>query len=453
MSLRARPRGVRMLPRRCRSQPSRPAPAHRHPVGALFSQISGKFSKSLIFGCFFPVAFFILLDWIFFRPFIPPMGGVVSALRALDPQWQGVAMAGLTVLFSGLLYTLNTPIIRFYEGYPWAHSYVGQALVWWQKRRWSKVTSLAYGVSAVVGAGTSVSPAAKGDLRTLAEGMLRRFRAEFPSQASSVLPTRLGNVIRSFEDYPRRQYGMSAIPLWPRLVAVIDPGYAESADDAKSSFDFMINVSFLSAVSCIALLLAGLTWPTRGGGLSLAFWMQVLGLAVMSRVFYAGSIGQAATWGNLVRGAFDLYRGKLLEQMGFAHKPADLHEERALWSHISRQMIFGDPPAYTGIPLMRYATGGTFAVGTPPDAQLRISRSAAPVGDGWQTCVVLHNPHKHSVAGVRLTDTLPDGERYVWNSALSGGTPLGVTGINPITLEVGTLLPGEQRIVVYRTAK
>lgn len=420
-------------------------------MGSLFAEISGKFSKSLVFGCFFPVVFFLLLDWIFFRPFLPPLEGAASALKALDPEWQSVAMAGVAVLFSGLLYAVNAPIIRFYEGYPWQHSFAGQLFTGWQKRRWSRMVGLAGGLTAVRRAGGTEATGGMHELSLLSDLMLRNWNRDFPSQQGSVLPTRLGNTIRSFEDYPRRQYGMSAIPLYPRLLGVIEPGYAAQVDDARSSFDFMINVSFLSALSAGGLLLLGVA--SRGlAGLPPAFWLQVAGLAVASYVFYAGSISQAVTWGNLVRGAFDLYRGTLLERLGYAHKPADLRSERELWRAISLQMLYGDPPGYSGMPLLRYSDRGTFAVGKP-DRPLHVSRSASKVEDEWQTCLLVHNPHDERIAAVQVTDTIPDGERYVWNSALSGGKPLTVTGANPITISLGPLEPKEKAIVVYRSTK
>lgn len=484
------------------SHPALHPHAGAFPVGSLFSEISGKFSKSLIFGSFFPVVFFLLLDWIFFRPFVPPLEGAAGALAALDPEWQTVAVAGLAVLFSGLLYTLNRPITRFYEGYPWQHSFVGQLLKRRQRRRWRKTLGMAVGLDLVlhtsepaavenppapVRTETPTAPdpptgdtaddpaetpaqtqareeeerrarkaareesAREKELATLADGLLREFYRGFPSREASVLPTRLGNAIRSFEDYPQRQYGMSTIYLWPRLVGVIDREYAAAADDAKSSFDFMMNVSFLSGLSALGLLMLGLA--SRGiGGLPLAFWLQVAGLMVACRVFYAGSIGQAIAWGDLVRGAFDLYRGKLLRQMGFAHEPADLHEERALWRAISQQMIFGDPPAHTGLPLLRYAAGGTYAVGHPA-RPLHVSRSGKAVEGGAQTCLVIHNPYRQRIEDVRVTDSLPAGERYLWGSALSEGEALAVTGTDPITVSVGTMEPNERRIVVYRSVK
>jgi hypothetical protein len=433
-------------------------PTHPHtadPVGSLFSQISGKFSKSLVFGCFFPVVFFVLLDWILFAPYMPPARGLVKSLTALEKEWQTLAVGGLTVLFSGLLYLLNTPIVRFYEGYPWQHSLIGGMMKRVHTARWKSTVDWGVGLRALLDAGGSGSAEVDRTLRNERDALERSFAAEFPSQQGSVLPTELGNVIRSFEDYPRRQYGMSAIPLWPRLVAVIDPQYATSVDDVKSSFDFMINVSFLSGVSAGGLLLLGLGarlgWegPTPG----LAWGAQLAGLALACFVFYRGSIAQAQAWGDMVRGAFDLYRGKLLSQLGFQQQPTDLLQERKLWRAISLQMIYGDPKVNSTAPLLRFVDNGTYAEGVPARAELRVSRSTQQVADGWQTCLSVQNPEEHPVADVRLTDTLADGDRYVWSSALSEGQPLSVSGTNPIRIEVGTLAPGEQRIIVYRTTQ
>jgi hypothetical protein len=422
-------------------------------VGSLFSQISGKFSKSLIFGCFFPVVFFVLLDWILFAPHMPPAAGVVTALTSLEKEWRTLAIGGLTVLLAGLLYLLNTPIIRFYEGYPWEHSLIGGVLKRGERRRCKRMRDWAAGLRAVALAGGEDDEAESEELHIVADTLERDLGTVFPMEESSVLPTRLGNVIRSFEDYPNRQYGMAAITLWPRLLAVIESGYATAMDDARSSFDFMINTSFLSGVSAAALLLLGLASPQGPTpGPEMWLWLLQFGvLALMAVVFYRGSIAQAQSWGQMVRGAFDLYRGKLLEQLGFQQKPAGLTEERELWNAISHQMVYGDPPSYSGVPLLRFNSRGTFAVGYPATARLTVSRSRQEVADGWQTCLAVHNPGDRAVKEVRVTDTLLDGTHYVWNSARSGGRILPVSGSNPITIELGGFAADEQRIVVYRT--
>jgi hypothetical protein len=431
-------------------------PAHRHPVGSLFSQISGKFSKSLVFGTFFPVVFFVLLDWMLFEPYVPAATSVVKTLKALDDGWQTLAMGGLTVLFSGLLYILNSSIIRFYEGYGWADSWIGQYLVAYHSARRRRTLAWWQGLRALSdGLKGDPDRRAARDLEVLRNALGRRYNADYSSNEGSVLPTKLGNVIRSFEDYPQRQYGMSAIPLWPRLIAVVDPAYATSTDDAKSSFDFMINASFLSALSAGTLLLLGLVSPLRWteAGLGWKWWVPVVVLAGMSWVFYRVSISRAEEWGSYVRGAFDLYRGKLLEQLGYDRQPADFHEEREFWKLISQMMVYGDPPAHKPVSLPRFGTGGTFAQGDPGGVVLEITRSASAIEGGWQTVIAVRNPGEMAVDRVRVTDTLPQGERYLWSSALSGGQSLPVTGSNPIVITLGALAPGETRIVSYRTAK
>ena len=49
---------------------------------------------------------------------------------------------------------------------------------------------------------------------------LRYAVENFPDDIEWVLPTRLDNLIRAFEVYPRVVYGLDSIPAWPRLQAV-----------------------------------------------------------------------------------------------------------------------------------------------------------------------------------------------------------------------------------------
>jgi len=97
------------------------------------------------------------------------------------------------------------------------------------------------------------------DIWTRLSEVSRRLNSELPSDTSLLLPTRLGNVIRSFEEYPDRQYGIGAITLWPRLIAKIDKEYAAMMDDSKTSFDFMLNISLLSAFSALVITVVGLS--------------------------------------------------------------------------------------------------------------------------------------------------------------------------------------------------
>lgn len=114
-----------------------------------------------------------------------------------------------------------------------------------------------------------------------------RLNNEFPSQPELILPTRLGNVMRSFEEYPSVQYGIGAITLWSRLVAKIDKDYAGGIDAAKTSVDFMLNLSVLSFFSATVMTIVGLYYFAP----VLPVLLTVSGFLIVSYLAYAGLIG------------------------------------------------------------------------------------------------------------------------------------------------------------------
>jgi hypothetical protein len=288
---------------------------------------------------------------------------------------------------------------------------------------------------------------------------------EYPARGS-VLPTKLGNVIRSFENYPQRQYKMAGITLYPRLVAIVDKDYLAQIDNAKSSFDFTINCSVLSAVLALSILVAGLVYPipfsaTEPG----IFWLiKIAFFFFLSWGFYLSSIGRASEWGDLVKGAFDLYRWKLLAQLGFRRRPETMEAERDLWEAISAQMIFGDRPKMRPL---EYVSPTPFARGAPRSAKLEITRglSKTETKDILDVTVQIKNTDSHEriVKNVRLTDTIPEGASYVWTSGKIAHKPFSndgdqvspwrsavVTGANPYQFSIGNLDYGDEVLVSYQ---
>lgn len=151
--------------------------------------------------------------------------------------------------------------------------------------------------------------------------------------AKYVMPTRLGNILRNSELYSHARYGIDAVLFWPRLLAVVGEGYMKSLEESKSSMDFMLIVSFLSSlfaiISGIALLVIGSSW-----WLFLVGFLGGLALAITA---YLSALRSAVSYGELIKGAFDIYKGDLLSKMGYA-KPASLEEERHLWKSIGEFM-------------------------------------------------------------------------------------------------------------------
>src|SRR4051812_5929065 len=95
-------------------------------MSSILSSISGQFNRSWILGTFFPVALFVIVNWIFVLPSLPIQALTFKPLEGLDQQWQVVALGLLIIVLTGILYNLNVPLTRLYEGYTWMKSIPGK---------------------------------------------------------------------------------------------------------------------------------------------------------------------------------------------------------------------------------------------------------------------------------------------------------------------------------------
>lgn len=424
---------------------------------SILTSISGQFSKVLILGTFFPAAVFVIFGMIFAVPLFPAEFPLLKPLEALGTEWVVVFLAFLTLVLSGLLYNLNIPIIRMYEGYPWLNSWVGEHSASHQRTRFKAAEARNAGMQEVIDYLKEQGTDAE-DVRAV-EGMRprigQRVNYEFPGRESLVLPTRLGNIIRSFEFYPSRQYGMSSIALWPRLVAKVDKDYAAAIDDTKSSFDFMINSSVLSTVLSFVILVTGLSYPSSMGSQADWLWwlVEVAAFLALAYLLYRGSISRASAWGSMVKGAFDLYRWDLLKQLGYERAPKTVPEEHTFWDTVSRQIIYGYAPKDKGRPA-DYGSVSAFARGKPPGASLEVGRGLSrPAADDTAT-VTLRVKNTDTTCVVKdlvVTDTTSEGSAYLWGSARVDAQDIPVLGTNPYHFEIGArvLAPGEELLLTY----
>jgi uncharacterized repeat protein (TIGR01451 family) len=424
-------------------------------VTNILSAISGQFGKSLILGTLLPAAIFVILGLIFVGPLFPIDLPLLESLEAPETQSRLLAVTFLTIVLSCLLTNLNIPIIRLYEGYPWKDSWIGQRCIrHYQAQfdaaqaRWRGMRTLVYALRA-----QNLNDGRISEIEAEWGRIGRKVNTEFPPYEHLLLPTRMGNVIRAFESYSYRQYGIEAITLWPRLIAKIDKDYAASIDAAKTSFDFTLNSSALGTVLALAILIVGLIYPTAMSSprLWVPWLLEVIGFAVLAYLFYLCSISRASAWGATVKGAFDLYRWALLRQLGYTRVPNTMTEERALWDDISLQMIYGDSPK---VRMAEYTAMPTLARGEPYVVDLKIARGVSlPGADGTVTvtlCVKNVDAQERTAKNVLVTDTLPDGFDYEWDSASADSHSVPVVGTNPYHFNVGHLEPGKEVILTYR---
>lgn len=449
----------------------------------ILSGISGYFSKSLILGTFLPVVMFVILSWLFAVPLLPPTDWpMLKLLEALDTEWKVLAISFLTIVLTGLSYNINIPLIRIYEGYAWKDLWVGrqrtkkyQRLFRVAQAQWKGIPHIVSKLRQADPKNPHVKP-----LNRIKDLAGRNLNTDFPGGEDLILPTRLGNVIRSFEHYPHLRYNIEAVTVWPRLIAKIDKDYAAGIDDAKTSFDFMLNCSALSLLFGFIILIVGLLYPAHlnSPGLTIIWLCEIVTFWGLARLFYFLSISRAKSWGNMVRGAFDLYRWELLKQLGYTRMPESLKEERALWFNISHQMVFGEHPL---VAPAKYISKIPSVSIEPENTEMEIWRGVnppqTPAGQTPATSAAqlmtveirVRNAGKQNAKKVFVTDALPDDFAYKWNSVqivrnekkdnekkdtkaedAAAKDVVAVTGTNPYRFSVGSLKSGGELILTYQ---
>lgn len=452
----------------------------------ILSSISGKFSYNFMVGTFTPVLVFVLLVRLLVVPLLP--GAVdlplLEPIRTLgDAAWELLVLFLGAVVLSILVYSLNIPILRIYEGYPWKDTWVGKHKIRRYQRHWkaqynqkSAWVALQAALKKELEDLKKVNPADERiiqleeqieDVRQKGNEAARLLLDDFPGH-DSMLPTRLGNVIRAFENYPQWQYGMAAITLYPRLVGVIKSDYAKLMDEAKAGLDFMIHSCTLTITLLLLQLLAALAFP---GSLSALYkgldfppapwfpWLHLLITLIIwglvANWFYRQSIGSAQNWGGLVRGAFDLYRADLLKSLGYSHTFKTAAEERELWGRVSRRLIFGDPPKGKGeLPSYAPQARSACSVQDPSSAALELTRGFGPLQqDGSQPVFIqVRNTGKEpTTVDWAIFDTIPEGFVFAFDTQSVDSGSVTVSGANPyIFRPSGSLAQGQSLQLSYR---
>jgi hypothetical protein len=425
-----------------------------HGMTGLLSSISSKFSTSLILGALLPTAVYTLLSIVLLIPLFPAGWSPMQIANAIETLWIVLAVTGITILLSGVLFNLNIPIVRFYEGYPWRDSYLGKRRSEYYRMQFATLTNLHQGLRTLIISmeKTGKCPSELPAIRLYWDRLGRRLNSELPKREAAILPTRLGNVIASFEDYSYEQYGIDSITIWPRLAAKIDPPYAAAIEDSKTSFDFMLNSSLLSIILAFALLLVGLTYfIPMVSRWSFTIWVgEIITICWLAYLSYLGAINRAMAWGTTVKAAFDLYRWELLKQLGYTSLPATMEDERRLWKIISQQIIYGDQP------LLRLAHYDRSQVGVhsyPPAQSLNITRSVHHESAERLRIFlrVMNNDLKLPAPQVIIIDSVPAGYDYHRGSARDENTKqsIFVEGANPYTFLVEDISAGEEVTISY----
>lgn len=218
----------------------------------------------------------------------------------------GFLIVSVSAAVAVTLQPLQYRMVQLLEGY-WFAKPLGLPYrmgVWWQRRRCERLQRQLTGEEPR----TVVGKRLRDERRLYAEVALR---SQIPD-SNRILPTTLGNILRSMEDSAGARYGIEAVPLWSRLYPVLPRDHAKSLENEVTQLDMSSRLALTWAVTaliCGTLLLFHPAEAARNP----RWGAVVVALFLASWLSYRGAIESALAHSSDVAITFDLYRDYLLD--------------------------------------------------------------------------------------------------------------------------------------------
>ena len=154
--------------------------------------------------------------------------------------------------------------------------------------------------------------------------------------ADAVMPTELGNILRTAERNPQLKYGLDSIVCWPRLWFVLPKEVRTDIGQARSSLDNTV---------------VTLTWSVLFISWAWITWLALPAAIVAAIVIYRYVLSAAMVYGDLFESAYDVHRFALYRAYHWPlpDRPRDEPDigrslTQHLWfTHRSPKAIFVDP--------------------------------------------------------------------------------------------------------------
>ncbi|MET7775999.1 hypothetical protein ABZT28_09495 [Streptomyces sp. NPDC005388] len=151
----------------------------------------------------------------------------------------------------------------------------------------------------------------------------RRLAARPP--ADVLLPTALGNALRTGEITAGERYGLTTLTSWPRIYMQLSPRMIEALRSTRDALDTAVNLcwSFLAVG-----ILSGVAVYDEPG----SYWLPA-GMLIAATVAYKGAVITAQTYSGLMHVVYDLHRFDLLEALH--HQLPTKESEREVFEKVS----------------------------------------------------------------------------------------------------------------------
>jgi hypothetical protein len=286
-------------------------------------KVAGVFSRLFVVGFFAP-AFFAI--FVLSRLLSPEM--LPNEYAGAKGGTQILAIGAAAVFFALLLSGLQAPIKLAWQGYPLEHltripflGFLYRAPMSRQLRRYEQLRLV-----------RDTRPPSYA--RTIAAQRLDRW---FPINRGGLMPTRFGNVIAAFMQYPRARYGLEGRTIWTRVELLLTDRQHDLVSSSRADVDFFLNGAVWSILVGIILAVdQALNTPVEW---SLA-WVYMLPFLI-AYLLYRFATNAAERWGDEVRACFDLCRVALYSGAGL-RAPTNREDEFATGRALNRLFLYGE---------------------------------------------------------------------------------------------------------------
>lgn len=259
--------------------------------------------------------------------------GAASAGEESIDWWNAGLLLGIAFVLAIALRPFQFRLVRILEGYWRPNRLTAFAFELGVQRQLARRRDLKLTVNA------KPTRHIDRERQATAREQLRRY-----PKPARMLPTALGNALRSAEDVAGDRYGLDAVTVFPRLFGLVDDAlrneYVSLVDQYDSSARLAVSLTVAAPVC------TGIAIHQLGG-------VGVLGLCLLplAWVFYRGAVESAGLSGDLLHTIIDLHRFDLLTRL-HVPLPATPEEERCYNKLISDWLA---RPRERSFPVERYA--------------------------------------------------------------------------------------------------
>lgn len=249
----------------------------------------------------------VAVAWLSHQHSLGPLGTGTAWLENQSIGGQVLLLvAALAVLAASamLVQRATTPMLRLLEGY-WPRG-LGWLRQWRTERHLKKARKDAQDKQHLWAELDDRPPAIRRpeSQRAAARRRLNTVEAhthQRPDDATQMMPTRIGNILRAAETRPRDRYGLDPIIVWPRLWLVLPDTARTEVAAARTAMDATVAATIWALLFCLAT--------------PLAWWAAPVGLTVAAVTSLWWTPARAITYGELMESCFDLYRTDLYKHL------------------------------------------------------------------------------------------------------------------------------------------